>query len=244
MLHCLHMPDGLGFMQRWLFGDATAPQSESSVQASQALLPPLQRAAIALVHDVGVHVHVFMSHSGVAPLQVPGSVSLQMAHARKPGSHTGVAARLAHCVELVQPTHVLSVVSQNGVGAPQSVLDKQATHSCVVVLQKGAVSCEQLSSVRQPQVPSGMQISAFVQLQLASRMGPSNPTSGLGGSNASRPGASALASKRGASTAASVTSGQTALGLSAQETVSRTQPIALRLASERARRMDERMGSP
>ena len=231
-LHCLHTPDGPGFTQRWLFGAATLPQSAFAVQGAQALVESSQRAAVAVVHDAGVHVHVlFVSHAGVegVVLHAPVSIPMQGTHRCIATLHTGVAASPAQSVLALHCTQSCEIGSHTAPfgfptqseAAAHSPQTPAATHTGVVPEQAG------LQSVASGGVKA------------------SRPLSGLGGSKASRPGASRLASKRGASLAASKAgplSEQTAFGFSAQETVSRTQPTALRLASVRARTMDERNG--
>ena len=183
-LHCLHTPDGPGFTQRWLFGAPTLPQSAFAVHGAQALVESSQRAAVAVVHDAGVHVHVlFVSHAGVegVVLHAPVSIPMQGTHRCIATLHTGVAASPA-----------------------QSVLALHCTHSCEIGSHTAppGFPTQSEAAAHSPQMPAATHTGvvpeqAGLQSVASGGVNASRPLSGIGGSNASRPGASRLASNRG-----------------------------------------------
>ena len=192
-VHCRHVP----LTQYGL--PATSAQSVFPMHGAHPFVVSSQRAAVALVHDPGVHVH-----AGAAPLT----------------SHSGCVGfvQAAVCPER-QVTQRFMVGStsftwQTGVVPEQPLFSAavQGTHVFVAVLQTGVASCVHWVSFRQPQSPPDKQTRPSVHPQLVSGgVNASAPLSGTLGSNASRPGASAFASGCGPASIADA-SGQIGLG--------------------------------
>lgn len=178
----------------------TLVQSPATIQPSHAFEVELQRAAVALVHDMESQLH-----EGDAPLT----------------SHAGCVAFVhASACPSRQVTQRFISVSHTGVDVPAHVLSAAVhrTHSCEAGSHTvpSGFPTQSVAVAHSPQTPAETQTGvapeqAGLQSVASGGVNASAPLSGIEGSNASRPGASAFVSARGPASIADA-SGQIGLG--------------------------------